>query len=103
MLGRSKNTQHLPQQVADQIADLIRARKMDQGSRLPAERDLASQFAVSRSTIREALLALEITGLIDVRIRSGAFVSTDIVPAEITTSVPASSSCSPCATRRAIV
>ncbi|MDB4281455.1 GntR family transcriptional regulator, partial [Paraglaciecola sp.] len=41
------------------------------GDRLPSERDLATQFAVSRQTIREAMIALEVDGLIEVIKGSG--------------------------------
>lgn len=44
------------------------------GSRLPAERELAQQYAVSRPTVREAIIALEVQGLVEVRIGSGAYV-----------------------------
>lgn len=43
-------------------------------TRLPAERELAAQFDMSRTTIREALLALEAANLIEIRDRSGAYV-----------------------------
>lgn len=45
------------------------------GSRLPAERDLARSLGVSRSSLREALGALEIEGRIVIRIGSGAYVA----------------------------
>lgn len=44
------------------------------GDRMPAERLLAAEYAVSRPTIREALFALEIDGLVEVRIGSGVYV-----------------------------
>lgn len=44
------------------------------GDRLPAERELAAEYAVSRPTVREAIIALEVQGLVDVRIGSGAYV-----------------------------
>ena len=44
------------------------------GDRLPAERELATEYAVSRPTVREAIIALEVQGLIEVRIGSGAYV-----------------------------
>ncbi len=44
------------------------------GSRLPAERELAAQHEVSRPTVREAIIALEVQGLVEVRIGSGAYV-----------------------------
>jgi DNA-binding FadR family transcriptional regulator len=68
------NTQRLYQQAADQIAALIRADEYAAGGRLPAERDLARQLGVSRPTVREALIALEIAGLIEVRTGSGAYI-----------------------------
>lgn len=44
------------------------------GSRLPPERELASQFNVSRPTIREAIIALEVRGRVEVKTSSGVYV-----------------------------
>lgn len=44
------------------------------GSRLPAERELSQKYGVSRPTVREAIIALEVQGLVEVRIGSGAYV-----------------------------
>lgn len=44
------------------------------GDRLPAERELSIAHAVSRPTVREAIIALEVQGLVDVRVGSGAYV-----------------------------
>lgn len=44
------------------------------GDRLPAERELALHYNVSRPTVREAVIALEVQGLVDVRVGSGAYV-----------------------------
>ncbi|MBW4332016.1 FadR family transcriptional regulator [Stakelama sp. CBK3Z-3] len=44
------------------------------GSRLPAERNLAQSYGVSRPTIREAIIALELDGLVEVRMGSGVYV-----------------------------
>jgi len=44
------------------------------GDRLPAERELSVQYAVSRPTVREAVIALEVQGLVEVRVGSGAYV-----------------------------
>lgn len=44
------------------------------GDRLPAERELAAEHKVSRPTVREAIIALEVQGLIEVRVGSGAYV-----------------------------
>src|SRR5688572_23692419 len=46
------------------------------GSRLPAERDLAETFHVSRSSLRQALKALEIMGVISQRVGDGTYVNT---------------------------
>jgi GntR family transcriptional regulator, transcriptional repressor for pyruvate dehydrogenase complex len=63
--------------IADQIRQAIVTGKLEQGERLPPERELAEQFGVSRVTVRDALRALEAMGLIDVRVgaRGGAFVT----------------------------
>src|SRR5439155_961121 len=64
----------LYRQIADQIRALIRSREFAVGSRLPPERDLARQLGVSRPSVREALIALEVEGLVEVRIGSGIYV-----------------------------
>jgi DNA-binding FadR family transcriptional regulator len=64
----------LYRQIADQIRTLIRSREFPAGTRLPPERDLARQLGVSRPSVREALIALEVEGLVDVRIGSGIYV-----------------------------
>ncbi len=64
----------LYRQIADQIRALIESGEVARGARLPAERDLAKQLRVSRPSLREALIALEIEGLLDVRVGSGIYV-----------------------------
>jgi DNA-binding FadR family transcriptional regulator len=63
--------------IADQIRQAIVTGKLQQGERLPPERELAEQFGVSRVTVRDALRGLEAMGLIEVRVgaRGGAFVT----------------------------
>jgi DNA-binding FadR family transcriptional regulator len=63
-------------QIADQVRSLIAAGEFPHGSRLPAERELAKRFGVSRPTLREALIALEVQGYVDVRPGSGIVVTT---------------------------
>jgi GntR family transcriptional repressor for pyruvate dehydrogenase complex len=60
--------------IAEQILQLIANGEFPIGSLLPPERDLAARFSVSRSSIREGLIALEVRGIIDVRVGSGARV-----------------------------
>lgn len=65
----------LYRQIADQITALIRRGEFKPGSRLPPERDLAKQLGVSRPSVREALIALEVEGFVEVRIGSGIYVT----------------------------
>jgi len=64
----------LYRQIADQIAGLIQKGEYGAGERLPPERDLARQLGVSRPSVREALIALEVEGYVDVRVGSGVYV-----------------------------
>lgn len=66
--------QRLYQQIAEQLRTLITAGEFTPGSRLPAERDLAKQLGVSRPSVREALIALEVEGWVEVRTGSGVYV-----------------------------
>lgn len=61
-------------QIAQRLADEIEAGEYRTGERLPPERDLAASLGVSRTTVREALLALEIMHLIEIRTGAGVFV-----------------------------
>jgi DNA-binding FadR family transcriptional regulator len=66
--------QRLYRQIADQLRTLITQGEYKPGERLPAERDLAKQLGVSRPSVREALIALEVEGWVEVRTGSGVFV-----------------------------
>lgn len=66
--------QRLYRQIAEQLRSLVAAGEFDVGQRLPAERDLAVQLGVSRPSVREALIALEVEGVIEVRTGSGIYV-----------------------------
>lgn len=74
-MSTSQKMSRLYQAVAERLAKSIAAGDHKPGDRLPAERDLAEQFDVSRTTIREAIIALEIQGLVDVRVGSGVYVT----------------------------
>jgi GntR family transcriptional regulator, transcriptional repressor for pyruvate dehydrogenase complex len=65
----------LYRQIADQLRALIAAGEWPIGARLPPERDLAAQLGVSRPSVREALIALEVEGLVEVRMGSGIYVT----------------------------
>lgn len=64
----------LYRRIADQVRQLIAAGEFPVGERLPAERDLAAQLRVSRPSVREALIALEVEGWVEVRGGSGVYV-----------------------------
>ena len=64
----------LYRQIAEQIRGLITSGEYTAGARLPPERDLAKQLRVSRPSVREALIALEVEGLVEVRVGSGIYI-----------------------------
>jgi DNA-binding FadR family transcriptional regulator len=64
----------LYRQIAEQLRGLITGGEFAAGARLPAERDLARQLGVSRPSVREALIALEVEGWVEVRTGSGVYV-----------------------------
>lgn len=68
------NENRLYLKVADKILQLIQQQSLKKGDRVPSERVLSSEFNVSRPTVREALVALEIAGVIEVRTASGIFL-----------------------------
>ncbi|MFZ2995855.1 FadR/GntR family transcriptional regulator [Sphingobium sp.] len=69
-MGQERLYQDLARALLD---DLAQGRYLV-GTRLPAERELAAVHGVSRPTVREAMIALEVQGLIEVRVGSGAYV-----------------------------
>jgi DNA-binding FadR family transcriptional regulator len=87
--------QRLYRQIAEQLRQLMVSGEFALGSRLPAERDLAVQLGVSRPSVREALIALEVEGMIEVRTGSGIYVqriqplATSTPPTEADANTPA--------------
>lgn len=65
----------LYRQIADHLRDLILRKEFAPGSRLPTERELAIKIGVSRPSVREALIALEVEGWIEIRKGSGIYVA----------------------------
>lgn len=53
--------------VTRQLRDAILTGEIQQGERLPSERDLCETFGISRSTLRESLRALEALGMVEIR------------------------------------
>ncbi len=73
-MSGNTNKQRLYLTVANQILELIDSGHFPVGSRLPGERDLAERFGVSRVAIREAEIALQAQGRLEIKIGSGAYV-----------------------------
>jgi GntR family transcriptional regulator, transcriptional repressor for pyruvate dehydrogenase complex len=67
--------QALPEQIVRQLVGLVRSGELQPGDRLPAERALADELGVGRPTLREALRALQLLGILDIRHGGGVFVS----------------------------
>jgi GntR family transcriptional regulator, transcriptional repressor for pyruvate dehydrogenase complex len=62
------------EEIVRQVKAMIAEGKLKGGDRLPPERDLAEKFVVSRTSVREALRALESLGLVEIRPGEGTFV-----------------------------
>ena len=62
------------QEIVRQVKSMIAEGRLKSGDQLPPERDLAEKFVVSRTSVREALRALESLGLVEIRPGEGTFV-----------------------------
>lgn len=74
MRDGDKGQDRLYQDLARQLLGELASGAYAVGARLPAERELAVKYNVSRPTVREAVIALEVQGFVEVRIGSGAYV-----------------------------
>src|SRR3954468_24455231 len=74
--GRLVRTR-LYEQVAEQITTWIADNGLQPGDRLPPERELAARLGVSRATLAQALVALEVTGVVSVRHGDGTVLLAD--------------------------
>jgi len=73
------------QRLANQVLSLIAEGEFLAGARLPSERALAERFDVSRTSVREAIIALEIQGAVEVR---GALAFTSVHHRPLTKFIP---------------
>jgi len=73
-LGADAGTERSYQRLAAEIQGLITAGEFKPGERLPSERALAERLDVSRTSVREAIIALELQGAVEVRGGSGIYV-----------------------------
>ncbi len=62
------------EEIVRQVKAMIAEGRLKSGDRLPPERDLAEKFVVSRTSVREALRALESLGLVEIRAGEGTFI-----------------------------
>ena len=69
------NREVLSEQVVEQLQELVVARQLHSGDRLPGERELCQQFGVSRTVIRQATTILAQRGILNVEPGRGTFVS----------------------------
>lgn len=76
----------LYKQVLDRIRALVDAGSITPGDRLPPERDLAAQLGISRTSLRQALSALEALGVLEIRHGAGVYVR-DTEPDQMTHSL----------------
>ena len=67
-------------QIAERVLALCTTEGLAPGDRLPAERDLADRFGVSRPSLREALIALEVEGRLEIRMGSGIYLTAGGIP-----------------------
>lgn len=82
-MSKTGGASKLYQQVASALEEAIVTGRFRTGDRLPSERELAEDFKVSRPTVREAMLALEIRGLVEARHGSGIYVRENPEPATV--------------------
>jgi GntR family uxuAB operon transcriptional repressor len=71
-------SERLYQRISNLLIERIRSGHFVSGQPLPSERDLAKQMGVSRSSVREALIVLEISGWVEIRTGNGVFVKQDL-------------------------
>src|SRR6201998_1857611 len=75
ILYKGVQSSRLYEQIVQQIEESILNGELQAGSKLPAERELAQQFGVSRTAVREAIKALQEKGLVDAFPGRGTFVT----------------------------
>lgn len=72
----------LYEQVVAQIREHVAASGMRAGDRLPPERELAERLGVSRASVKQAVVVLEVQGLVDVRHGGGTYLVSDTLTVE---------------------
>ncbi len=72
---RTVRTSRLYEQIVKQVEDSILSGQLKPGDQLPAERDLAQRFGVSRTAVREAVKTLREKGLVEAYSGKGTFIT----------------------------
>ncbi|OGB88945.1 MAG: hypothetical protein A3H39_16750 [candidate division NC10 bacterium RIFCSPLOWO2_02_FULL_66_22] len=72
---RAVRKTRVSQDIIEQVRDLVTSGRLKPGDRLPSERELSQALSVSRSSVREAVRAMESLGLIEARAGEGTFVA----------------------------
>ncbi|MEU0964718.1 FadR/GntR family transcriptional regulator [Streptomyces sp. NPDC005917] len=72
----------LYEQVVERLREYVKTEGLKAGDRLPPERDLADRLGVSRTSVRQAIVALEVQGLVEVRHGGGTYLLRDRLNAE---------------------
>lgn len=72
---RTVRKTRVSQEIIEQVRDLVTSGRLKPGDRLPSERELSQAMSVSRSSVREAVRAMESLGLIHARAGEGTFVA----------------------------
>jgi GntR family transcriptional repressor for pyruvate dehydrogenase complex len=83
-------TDRFSERIAREIQELVITSQLHAGDRLPAERELAARFGVSRTAVREALKLLQERGLVEARTGRGSYVA-DPGLATVTSSISVAS------------
>jgi GntR family transcriptional repressor for pyruvate dehydrogenase complex len=73
---RARKTGRATDQAIASLKDLISSGEFTAGARLPTERELTQRFGVSRSSLREAIRALALVGVLEPRVGDGTYVTT---------------------------
>ncbi len=68
--------------MVERLREHVESAGLGSGDRLPSERDLAERLGVSRSSIKQAILVLEVQGLVEIRHGGGTYLRTDALTAE---------------------
>ena len=74
-MGRSENHSKVYLEALEKIKKIVFDQNLQAGDRLPSERELAEQLNIGRSSVREALRAMEILGLIETKRGEGTFIA----------------------------